>query len=264
MIPRLAPRRSGERPLSLAVTGVENTSPFLDAIEHGDGSSSCTDQKELPPRPRLLDRQVVFPVHVPQLHPPPPEPPRRREVLSNNMFALNPPQSPSPALVDQQTSQLLEPFKSPLSSDGCWLSAEKLNCSLTPPATGPRPLMVSAKRLGKDVRRKHSKRRRCQSRRKLQPANNGDSSSSSKNHGAYCLWKDSNAPPRQEYYSSSEEEQGGLPFLFSQQNDFPPQEQAQQYWEYCYGKMHTTTAKITDLPATTGWSANRKPPSKGW
>lgn len=266
--------------------------------DHADLPSSTTMSMTMKTRAAevALDRHVVFPVTAQQQQQQQQPPERRQEVLSNNQATLNnppasPSPSPSPSLVEP--SARLETFKSPLSSsDGAvlsdWSSNSNSNnsniidyCSLTPPVTGPRPLMVSAKRFGSDVRRKHSKRRRCRSRRKsvsaatatvdgTAAANIGDNI----HDGAYCLWKDANAPPSQES-SSSEEEDHGLPFLFSQRDRLPPQKQAQQYWEYCYGTTSTTSTATTtattttttikvDAPLSAGWSANRKPPSKGW
>ena len=70
--------------------------------------------------------------------------------------------------------------------------------------------------------------------------------------------------------TSDEEEDDAdqLPFLFSQQlrDQVPLHEQTQQYWEYCYGK-DTITIPAGSLPNVnkpSSWSANRKPPTKGW
>lgn len=196
MIPRLTPRRSSRLARQAAAAGVENnSSPFL-----------SSDTQHVYKRDAMeLESSVA--VHTP-----------RREVLSNKHASINPPLSPCPALEELA-------LKSPLPSDYS-------DCSLTPPVTGPRPLVVSAKRLGNDVRRRHSKRRRCRSR---------------PNDGGFCLWKDANAPPSQE--SDSEEE---LPFLLP----LPLQKQTQHYWEFCYGS--------TTMHPCPSWSANRKPPSKGW
>ena len=179
--------------MSREASGIENASPFLSS-----------------PKPSAYNKETIK--SSMKAHP------ARREVLSHKQSSINPPLSPSPSL---------EPLdlKSPLPS-------EYSDCSLTPPATGPRPLVVSAKRLGNDVRRRHSKRRRCRTKG---------------TDGGFCLWKDANAPPSQE--SDSEEE---LPFLFS----LPLQKQTQHYWEFCYG---TTT-----LQPCPSWSAHRKPPTKGW
>ena len=153
------------------------------------------------------------------------------------------------------------------SSDGSTVSSTSTStdcCSLTPPVSGPRPLVVSAKRLGQDVRRKHSKRRRCRSRRGTMQQNGNENDAA-----AFCLWKENKvggdcndnhelAPAA----ASSDEEtldSQDLPFLFSQQ-ELSPQEQTRRYWELCYGN----TVTIEPLTAGNSWSANRAPPRKSW
>ena len=150
-----------------------------------------------------------------------------------------------------------EPAKSPLSNDIMSDTSFTSDCSITPPATGPRPLVVSAKRLGQDVRREHSKRRRPSRR-----VNRGD------NKNGFCLWKDHNTPSAStqtttatttSYYSSDDEhEQGDLPFLFDR-TKVSETEQNRHYWEWCYGKEVTV-----DLKAEKSFSAQRVPPKKGW
>ena len=146
------------------------------------------------------------------------------------------------------------PAKSPRSNDVLSDTSFTSDCSITPPATGPRPLVVSAKRLGQDVRREHSKRRRPSRR-----VNKGDS------QNGFCLWKDHSSSASAQAtaaaaYSSSddEHEQDDLPFLFDK-TKVSETEQNKLYWEWCYGKEVTV-----DLKAEKSFSAQRAPPKKGW
>lgn len=111
--------------------------------------------------------------------------------------------------------------------------------AITPPAAGPRPLVVSAKRVGQDVRREHTKRRRASRR-------------VAKSDSGLNLWN-----PTQSQESSDEDEED-LPFLFPQ-SEVTPGEQTKQYWEWCYGK-----GQKIELKPEQSWSAKRAPPAKGW
>lgn len=192
--------------------------------------------------------------------------------------ALHAPLSPSPTpahpLALTGTNSNDDAYKSPVAQDVSWSdgsnsSSPWSNCSVTPPVTGPRPLVVSAKRLGQDVRRRRSKRRRFRSKNK--------NPSSDQNDGSQCLWKDSSSrQPPVDHSSSEEESEERLPFLFAP-GDVPPplHQQRQYYWDYCYGnssiknKNNPTTltppATLPTPPSTKpGWSASRAPPTKGW
>jgi hypothetical protein len=246
MMPRLTPRRSPRRPSS----GVENASPLprmkrsnsmanentaSAAYDHQQVvSSSSSHVARMPQNPQRLQEQN-------------PALPRRRVLSAKKPAAplnLNAPLSPSPA------SLLLPPpfepaFKSPIPNELRSDTNNNSDWTLTPPTTGLRPLVVSAKRLGKDVRRKHSKRRRCRSR-------------AAKNGNGFCLWQESHDSTTPAESSSDEDE--ALPFLFSQQEVVSPSEKKKQYWEWCYGKEEIEPS----LSTQEGWSAKRAPPAKGW
>jgi hypothetical protein len=176
----------------------------------------------------------------------------------------NPPYTPSasssgallqqynPALYQRRVLSDVSSISTPLSSPGnnhATLGNLEKASTLTPPTSCSRPLMVSAKRLGQDVRREHSKRRRPSSRRDQE------------DEGGTNLW---NASPKTQEDDEEEEE---LPFLFASDP-----KSHQQYWEWCYGKGETidlqattptgATSKTISIPGS--WSAQRKPPAKGW
>ena len=246
MIPRLAPRRSSRRLSLKSSAGSENTSPLMSselAIKPASKAQiarTVVDSPSKPPseatnrRPASSQQQEQE-----QRHP-------SRSVLPNEIAALNPPLSPSPPRLEPE---LLEHFESPRSKD---IQSERCSIngdfSLTPPVTGPRPLVFSAKRHGHAVRRKHSKRRRRRSE-------NGSLSSE-----GHTLWKDADAPPSQEATTSDEEED--LSYLLSPQA--PPETQQQRFWEFCYGKAPMESSTIPTGDTGLGWSASRKPPAKGW
>lgn len=248
MIPRLAPRRSRRQSPLTVTAGVENATPFLAMKTDSTVNSPVSDQArprikrhpesgDLPP---LSPQPPPLKEHNPELH--------KRRVLSDKSASENAPLSPSPS------TTFVEYAKSPAStnvfSDRSILSDASSDYSVTPPATGPRPLVVSAKRLGQDVRRKHSKRRRCRSRRGQAKTQNG-----------FCLWKDTDRDSTPSQDSSSDEdcgERAGLPFLFSEQ-EVSPKDKTRHYWEWCYGKGDTI-----ELSMEQGFSAKRAPPARGW
>jgi hypothetical protein len=232
MFPRLAPRTTRRRSMPL-----------------NDDRSTIFSDEDLPDAP-YIERQPLPPPMEPSStfyssdgaapHSPKPQPGvllawAGRPALTNRENAP-PPISPIPGL------------KSPLSSDSC--SDFSYDFSLTPPAPGPRPLAVSAKRLGQDVRRKHGKRRRRRRRSNNAPA----SISNNHNQAVLGLWNDD---PQKFSDSSDDSEQ--LPFLFaSSQPLLSHQERKKHYWEWCYGK---TTIELNPPPS---WSASRAPPSRSW
>lgn len=105
--------------------------------------------------------------------------------------------------------------------------------SLTPPATSPAPLVVSAKRLGSEVRRNHSKRRKGRL-------------GNDKENVAFNVttWRAEN--------EVEDEVEEGLPPL----EHLSPDSRAQRYWQWCYGTSEP-------MPQSS-WSASRAPPSKSW
>jgi hypothetical protein len=168
----------------------------------------------------------------------------QRRVLSDKAAACNnAPLSPCPASLSERLMQNMKSpmpdIESPIPNDVVSDASFSSDISITPPVTGHQVLKVSAKRLGQDVRREHSKRRRPSQRVA------GDSS-------GLNLW---NTTPSQE---SSEDEDEDLLFLYPQP-EISPGERTKHYWEWCYGKGHTI-----ELKPEQSWSAKRVQPTKGW
>lgn len=113
----------------------------------------------------------------------------------------------------------------------------------TPPSFSPLPVMVSAKRLGKEVRRSHSKRRRPRSFQTTDKENNDawNTLSNDNNH-----WTDSNSTP----FTTDVDE------LAMNINDLSPEARANHYWTLCYGNQKRQQQSC--------FSANRAPPVKSW
>jgi len=107
--------------------------------------------------------------------------------------------------------------------------------SLTPPTRSPAPLVVSAKRLGSEVRRNHSKRRKGRMW--------DDKENSSFN---VTSW-------RAENELDDEDKEEGLPPV----EHLSPQERTRRYWKWCYGDS------AEPMPQSS-WSASRAPPEKSW
>jgi hypothetical protein len=227
MIPRLAPRKSQPQRLSMSLN---------------DDQSTIFSDEDLPDAPYIKPQPL-----------PPPMEPSSTSYSSDGAAPQSPKPQPGvliawasrPALTNRAnaTPSPIPGLKSPSSSESC------SDFSLTPPAPDPRPLGVSAKRLGQEVRRKHGKRRRRRRRSNNTPA------STSNNQAVLGLWNDD----PQMFCDSSDDSDEQLPFLFSSsQPRLSPQERKKQYWEWCYGK---TTIELNPPPS---WSASRAPPSKSW
>jgi hypothetical protein len=248
MFPRLTPRRSPRRsPLtgSITLTRVNHESPFsAAAMDPGIEIEPLADPaNDSPPTSTYMRPSVHAPSplppplqqHNPNLH--------KRRTLPNKASWINAPLSPSP------NEQQVDPMKSPCPTQILsGTPSSNSDFSVTPPATGPRPLVVSAKRLGQDMRRKHSKRRR----RRREPTTNG-------NNG-FCLWKEEGDEASTPHPESSDEDadvRERLPFLFDRK-EVSPIEKTKHYWEWCYGKG--TTIELN----SDAWSAKRAPPTKGW
>lgn len=107
-------------------------------------------------------------------------------------------------------------------------AAEQAEFTLTPPVSSPTPLIVSAKRLGNEVRRgkNGAKRRR--------PLDEDSSTSSS---------------------SDDDDNKMMLPAEMS------PTQRTQEYWRRCYGN---TQLPQQLLNSQTSWSASRAAPAKSW
>ena len=276
MIPRLAPRRTtpAKSRHELAIE-MENDDPMDSSSTTSDGAStrsiamhkfvaasaapsasvvagrahSYAQERSTPSYLRPLSPRSSFTATTTIAS-------NRRSALIASTNVLEAPLSPA---VTQSHNFLLDP-----------------SSALTPPVTGPRPLVVSAKRVANYVRRHNSSKRL---RRRTSTSTTTSSSSSSSigdatsssdiSHNtdgtAYCLWRDAGAPPRAEESSSDEEEGETLPCHPNPQG----------YWEYCYGSnnsdvgaSHQNTSEgrtsAAAIPTTTSsWSARRKPPSKG-
>jgi hypothetical protein len=235
MIPRLIPRRT-TAPTShqvLAAMGAENDDPTESSVLVDDATSRRTAILKLaaasvaPAFGRASEEYQEPTCHTTLS----PRTARRAGVLTSSTN-LDAPLSPA---VTQSYDFLMDP-----------------SSALTPPATVPRPLVVSAKRVAHHVRRQHSSkrlRRRCST---ASVPNQSDGA-------AYCLWRDTGAPPRA-LESSSDEEEGGT---------LPCHPNPQGYWDFCYGSTgerasNETKTKGRAMMMTPSWSASRKPPSKGW
>lgn len=108
--------------------------------------------------------------------------------------------------------------------------------SLTPPTASPAPLVVSAKRLGSEVRRNHSKRRKGRMWDDKENASSFNVSS----------WRAGN--------EQDDEKEEGLPPV----EHLSPEERTQRYWKWCYGDS------TEPMPPQSSWSATRAPPGKSW
>lgn len=121
------------------------------------------------------------------------------------------------------------------------------NYTLTPPSFVPAPLVVSANRLSKDLRRKHSKRRRG----RLSDQTNLSSASSCNNSGM-LEWRGGR---RKRAYSEDDEPDDwevNMALL-------SPDQRRRHYWQVCYG-----SSNVTPPPPQQSWSAQRMPPVKSW
>eukprot|EP00980_Cylindrotheca_fusiformis_P004502 scaffold961_cov122-Cylindrotheca_fusiformis.AAC.10 len=220
IMPRLAPRRprhrSGE--LGTALFCEMETTDISFSQSDNTENDSCGDpipslhaQKLQHQNLRLYQRRVLS-----------------DKVPSYNYASLSP-------RIGSSSESPTDPLKSPMTNESFCS-----DFSVTPPVSGPPPLVISSKRVGQDVRREHSKRRRASRR--------VDSSDSGLN-----LWNQSSSQ------ESSDDENEDLPFLFPQECAVSPGEQTKQYWEWCYGKEQSIEHKPEQ-----SWSAKRAPPTKGW
>lgn len=141
---------------------------------------------------------------------------------------LSPPDSPPRSLIESSNNNNFSDnanCNTPIVQDNS-ISLEQQ----TPPAFSPLPDMVSAKRLGKEVRRNHSKRRRSRC----------DNDSDKEN----AEW--TSPDDEGEYWRHFGQLMIGL----------SPEERTKQYWKLCYG---TQPSQPED-----SFSANRAPPVKSW
>lgn len=103
-------------------------------------------------------------------------------------------------------------------------SEGQAECTLTPPVSCPKPLIVAAKQFGNEVRRGNpAKRRRPE---------------------------DDDSP-----YSSEEDEDMILP------ENLSPTTRTQEYWKRCYGTSQSSR-QLGNFQSS--WSASRAAPAKGW
>lgn len=212
---QLSPRRpaEGKYPMFLNVE-VEDISPLRETSERA--SSEFFDLK--PPAETKLQHKNL------KLY--------KRRVLSDKPCNTAP---SSPCLSSSQSDCNVDTFKSPIPSD---TSSDSSNYTMTPPAERPISGAVSSKRLGNDVRREHTKRRRPSPR-------------VNKSFGGVNLWGDDTSPQ-----ASTDTEDDDFDFLFS---NSPNVDTTKQYWEWCYGKSNTAA-----VSPGQSWSAKRVAPAKGW
>jgi hypothetical protein len=128
---------------------------------------------------------------------------------------------PSVHCAEAQQQQEEEEITTPRSAQQQDISFDS-HYSLTPPTALAPPLVVSAKRLGSEIRKNHSKRRKGRMRDKENTSNQ---------------WED--------------EPEERLPPV----EHLEPQERTQRYWQWCYGD------KTEPIPQSS-WSASRAPPAK--
>ena len=172
--------------------------------------------------------------------------------------------------------------------------------ALTPPASAPAPLLVSAKRLGTEVRSIHSKRRRASWRGYLCSTEKAESNNDGNDEELQpMVYTDQLDPkygrngPIRMFDRWKEEDRGGneedpfnrlmspplddeddepYPLLPAFMQTLSPQEQKRCYWQLCYGSdppvvaaspPNTTVANNTTVAEGT-WSASRAPPTRSW
>lgn len=116
------------------------------------------------------------------------------------------------------------------------------NYTLTPPSFVPAPLVVSANRLSKDLRRKHSKRRRG----RLSDQTNLSSTTNS----GMLEWR--GGRKKRAYSEDDEPDDWGVNMAL-----LSPDQRRRHYWQVCYGTSVTP-------PPQQSWSAQRMPPVKSW
>jgi hypothetical protein len=130
----------------------------------------------------------------------------------------------------------------------------------TPPMSSPAPLMVSAKRLGAEVRRNHSKRHRGRITSSPDKENDSDNDAPS----AWVLsshWQDDDEHVddpvgRSSLSSTGSDGDDELRSFFIEK--LSPSERNKHYWRWCYG---TDAAPVL---TQRSWSASRAPPTKSW
>ena len=140
----------------------------------------------------------------------------------------------------------------------------------TPPSFSPLPVMVSAKRLGKEVRRSHSKRRRPRSFQTTNKENNDAWNSMSNNNNnnnhddnnnhSHSYWTNygitpSTASTASTVSTSTSTSAMEVDELALNLKDLSPEARANHYWTLCYGNQERQQKSF---------SANRAPPVKSW
>jgi hypothetical protein len=291
MIPRLAPRRSQRRSMASLNDDQQSAAAIFSDEDLPDAPYTIKPpaQQPLPPPPPMMEAPLSSTSYTssdgaaPQS--PKPQPgvllawasSSRPALFANRTATTSTSRNAQPSQPSSLPPMISSPipslFKSPSSSESCCSSDFSLE---TPPAPGPRcPLGVSAKRLGQDVRRKHSKRRRRRRRSHHQAltSSNNTNNNNNTNQAVLGLWNDNNLQTTCDSSDDSDLEQQQLPFLFASSSSsqshsstttpsslllLSNQERKKQYWEWCYGK---TTMEWIPPPS---WSANRAPPSRSW
>ena len=274
MIPRLAPRRT---------TPIKSRHELSIGMENDDPTGASTRSQSAMFKPVAASAAALLAASGSGI------PPRRAHMNdpdqeTSTYTARTTPASTATArrsVLKASTTNVLEAPLSPHVTPSYDFLLDP-SSALTPPVTGPRPLVVSAKRVANYVRRQNSsKRLRRRTSASSEAASSSSSNSSSTSRSvipphttdgtAYCLWRDAGAPPRADESSSDDEEEETLPCHPNPQG----------YWEYCYGShgdvvaSHPPTSEgksvavavavsAAETITTSTWSAHRKPPSKGW
>ena len=231
LIPRLAPRRRRRRrgPL-LRMSDVEDHCTTGNAgIATAASTSENTDTAAMSER---------FP---------PTSPPRDATITSSSSAVSS---SSAAALhsmgQQQQQQQLAMIITTPkVQDDDDYLCFEQQ----TPPAFSPLPVMVSAKRLGKEVRRNHSKRRRLRSFPHCGKENHDAATATDASCWALQeCWSSTAASP-----TSDDDNESATQYRIRQ--GLSPEELAKHYWNLCYGAEPLKQQSL---------SATRAPPVKSW
>ena len=135
----------------------------------------------------------------------------------------------------------------------------------TPPVSSPAPLLVAAKRLGTEVRRRHSKRRKAGWKSNWSNGGNGSSAS------LPC--------------SDSDDESDHESLLGAKVAEMEESERNRHYWAWCYGhdqesekensvhsgkenrrrrRRQRQSREMVPSTVEKSWSASRAPPTRSW
>jgi len=175
---------------------------------------------------------------------PPTSPPRDATITSSSSAVSSSSAAALHSMGQQQQQQLAMIITTPkVQDDDDYLCFEQQ----TPPAFSPLPVMVSAKRLGKEVRRNHSKRRRLRSFPHCGKENHDAATATDASCWALQeCWSSTAASP-----TSDDDNESATQYRIRQ--GLSPEELAKHYWNLCYGAEPLKQQSL---------SATRAPPVK--